>query len=102
MDTPDLLGDDVVETLTAWEQRGRSCRLLLTYAQTDELGVEPRAWLKVDPARAIHCAVYRVPGELHPRYARRTPTPADFEAARADPAGVAVGLIREDLRRRAG
>ncbi len=102
MDAPELLGDEVVETLCVWEQRGRSCRLLLTYAQTDELGVEPRAWLKVDPARAIYCAVYRLPGDLNPRYAGRTPTPADCDAARADPAGVALGLIREDLRRRAG
>ncbi len=101
MDALDLLGDDVVETIAVWEQRGRSCRLLLTYAQTDKLGVEPRAWLRVDSARAIYCAVYRQPGELHPRYAGRTPTPADFDAARADPAGVALALIREDLARRA-
>lgn len=101
MDAPDLLGDEIIETLCVWEQRGRSCRLLLTYAQTDELGVEPRAWLRVDPARAIYCAVYRLPGHLHPRYAGRTPTPADYDAARADPAGVALDLIREDLARRA-
>lgn len=62
MDALDLLGDDVVETQAVWEQRGRSSRLLLTEGLTDELGVEPRAWLRVDPARAIHCAVYRVPG----------------------------------------
>lgn len=97
MDALNLLGDDVVETNCVWEQRGRSCRLLLTCAQTDELGVEPRAWPKVDPGRAIYCAVYRLPGNLHARYAGRPPTPADYDAARADPAGVALGLIREDL-----
>lgn len=84
------------------EQRGRSCRRLLTEAQTEELGVEPWAWLRVNPVRGIHCAVYRQPGDLHPRYSGRTPTPADYDAARADPAGVALGLILEDLARRAG
>ncbi len=59
--------------------------------------MEPRAWLRVDPARAVFCAVYRLPGDLHARYAGRTPTPADYDDARADPAGVALGLIREDL-----
>jgi hypothetical protein len=100
MDSLDLL-DDVVETIAVWEQRGRSCRLLLTETQTDELGVEPRAWLKVDPARAIYCAVYWLPGALEARYAGRTPTPADYDFARADPAAVTLGLIREDLARRA-
>ncbi|MFC6740450.1 hypothetical protein [Methylobacterium tardum] len=97
MHATDLLGDDVIETLAVWEQRGRSCRLLLTETLTDELGVEPRAWLKIDRARAVFCAVYREPGDLHPRYVGRTPTPADYDAARADPAGSALCLIREDL-----
>ncbi|MCJ2025573.1 hypothetical protein [Methylobacterium sp. J-067] len=97
MDAPDLLGDDVVETNCVWEQSGRSYRLLLTYALTDELGVEPRAWLRVYSSGGIYCAVYRLPGDVHPRYAGRTPTPADYDAARADPAGVALCLIREGL-----
>ncbi|KZB97775.1 hypothetical protein AU375_06105 [Methylobacterium radiotolerans] len=67
MDALDLFGDDVVETVCVWEQRGRSCRLLLTEALTDELAIEPRAWLRVDPARAIFCAVYRLPGALEAR-----------------------------------
>jgi len=55
----------------------------------------------MDPALAVFCAVYRLPGDLHPRDAGRTSTPANYGAAQADPAAVALVLIREDLRRRA-
>ncbi len=58
-----------------------------------ELRVGPRAWLRLELSRGIYCVAYRLPGSADNVYAGRTPTPADYDDARADPVGVAAGLI---------
>lgn len=80
-----------------WHRNGRQADVSLPLPLADELGVHARLWLKLDPARGVYCAGYRPAGTVDTRYAGRTPTPADYEAARADPAGAALALVREAL-----
>jgi hypothetical protein len=82
-------------------RRGQAADLYLSADLQRELGVGLQAWLKLGASRGVYCVAYRLPGGHDTVYAGRAPTLADYEAARADPLGVAVGLIREDLAARA-
>lgn len=86
-DTPmDIFNDATAhESGVLWRRRGQAADLFLSPELQRELRVGPRAWLRLEPSRGIYCVAYRLPGSADPIYAGRTPTPADYDAARANP-----------------